>query len=127
MRQNGRFDCCAFFQCCIRKVLSTGSESIYPSQNLDQERNVWGDPTNDLTIQLEGHATPVTSNLYSALKHLRQTKTERTLWIDALCINQGDNNEQFAQVALMQHVYWQASAVVVFFGDSWEELMLFSN
>ena len=37
---------------------------------------------------------PVSQNLYDALKHLRNATTSRTLWIDAICIDQNNITER---------------------------------
>ncbi|KAM7184289.1 hypothetical protein V8F33_013056 [Rhypophila sp. PSN 637] len=39
-------------------------------------------------------AMGVTTNMESALRYLRDPKQPRTLWIDALCINQTDEVEK---------------------------------
>lgn len=75
---------------------------------------VWGNPTSDAVVELEGRAVRVTSNLHSALKHLRRSGEERIIWADALCIDQENNEERSHQVSLMQHIYTQASAVVIY-------------
>lgn len=41
---------------------------------------------------------------------------QRTLWIDALCINQKDNHEKSQQVRMMYQLYKQASRVVIWLG-----------
>ncbi|EON67114.1 hypothetical protein W97_06367 [Coniosporium apollinis CBS 100218] len=61
----------------------------------------------------------VTENLHLALKHLRLKDRERTLWIDALCINQSDTRERTHQVTRMSSIYKQASSVVVWLGEAW--------
>ncbi|KAK7997061.1 hypothetical protein PG989_005101 [Apiospora arundinis] len=58
-----------------------------------------------------------TTNLVRALKHLRRKKGIRTLWIDALCINQRDLVEKQVQIRRMGWVYANASSVVVWLGD----------
>jgi hypothetical protein len=47
----------------------------------------------------------VTANLGLAPRCLRQQDKPRTLWIDALCINQEDLEEKTEQVSKMQDVY----------------------
>jgi hypothetical protein len=47
---------------------------------------VWGDSTVPHPISVNGMLFPVTSNLYSALTHLRDEKIQQTLWVDAICI-----------------------------------------
>jgi len=53
----------------------------------------------------------VTANLYAALKRLRQHKV-RTVWIDAICVNQADFKERSAQVQLMKAIYSYAATVL---------------
>ncbi|KAI0470393.1 heterokaryon incompatibility protein-domain-containing protein [Xylariaceae sp. FL0804] len=55
-------------------------------------------------------------NLASALRNLRRSCQSRKLWIDAICINQGDDDEKAAQVKRMADIYRHASRVVVWLG-----------
>ncbi|KAH8885373.1 HET-domain-containing protein [Thozetella sp. PMI_491] len=55
-------------------------------------------------------------NLYHALKHLRYDDKKRTMWIDAICINQADDNERSQQVRRMSKIYELADRVVVWLG-----------
>jgi hypothetical protein len=41
---------------------------------------------------------------------------ERLVWIDALCINQSDDEEKTEQVRRMGEVYAQAKQVIVYLG-----------
>ncbi|KAK4161022.1 heterokaryon incompatibility protein-domain-containing protein [Cladorrhinum sp. PSN259] len=58
----------------------------------------------------------VTEHLDSALRHLRYPDTARTLWIDAICIDQNNLEERNSQVANMASVYKLAVRVVVWLG-----------
>ncbi|KAL5318951.1 hypothetical protein ACEPPN_014019 [Leptodophora sp. 'Broadleaf-Isolate-01'] len=58
----------------------------------------------------------VTPNLASALRHIRHDNLSRTLWIDAICIDQVDANEKSHQVAQMRQVYLSAQRVVMWLG-----------
>jgi hypothetical protein len=58
----------------------------------------------------------VTQNCYSALRRLRSDSV-RCLWIDAICINQNDDNERSAQVRMMDRVFAIASRVIVDLGE----------
>lgn len=58
----------------------------------------------------------VRENLRCALQHLRSETTVRTLWIDAICINQEDEVEKSRQVAHMGSIYELADRVVIWFG-----------
>jgi hypothetical protein len=59
----------------------------------------------------------VTPNLIDALHRLRHTQNPRTLWIDAICINQKNVSEKSSQVLLMRDIYTRASSVVVWLGN----------
>ncbi|KAL8684828.1 MAG: hypothetical protein Q9218_008117, partial [Villophora microphyllina] len=55
-------------------------------------------------------------NLHTALKYLRHASQDRTLWADAICINQNDIEERNAQVARMADIYKSAAKVIVWLG-----------
>lgn len=58
----------------------------------------------------------VRRNLDDALRHLRNTEETRTLWIDAICINQTDLTERDLQVKRMHHIYKFSHRVVAWLG-----------
>ncbi|PPJ59701.1 hypothetical protein CBER1_10540 [Cercospora berteroae] len=61
---------------------------------------------------------PVTDNLFKALRGLRPRRGKpRTIWIDALCINQADLQERSAHVRFMPEIYRWAEIVNVWLGD----------
>ncbi|KAI1292920.1 heterokaryon incompatibility protein-domain-containing protein [Xylaria venustula] len=60
----------------------------------------------------------VTRNLKSALKHLRYRDESRFMWIDALCIDQGNEIEKGPCIAMMGDIYRRASRVVVWLGEA---------
>jgi len=78
---------------------------------------VWGDPNVRKDIYLNGLPFKVTANLESALRHLR-LKGERTIWIDAICINQNDLDERTSQVRIMGKIYGRAVKTVIWLGDA---------
>ncbi|KAL8393914.1 hypothetical protein RB595_003611 [Gaeumannomyces hyphopodioides] len=69
-------------------------------------------------IFIEGLPFQVTKNLYLALKHLRLRDSDRILWVDAICINQGkdENEEKNHQVGQMNIVYSSAENVIIWLG-----------
>jgi hypothetical protein len=58
----------------------------------------------------------ITETLHEALLHLRRSDSPRTLWIDAICINQKDASERDEQVLRMGDIYRNAYRVVVWLG-----------
>jgi hypothetical protein len=69
---------------------------------------------------IDAKLQPLTATLDRALRALRHETEVRTLWIDALCIDQGNNGEKSTQVQQMLKVYQHAERVVVWLDvDSW--------
>lgn len=83
--------------CCLDVV---GVQSS-PTPNYEALSYVWGDPFPKFTITINGHSFKVCHNLYIALRYLRYRMIPRTLWIDALCINQSDTAEKDHQIRQM--------------------------
>jgi hypothetical protein len=81
---------------------------------------VWGDMNDTALAEVDGHRMTITTNLHSALKHLRHKDEDRVLWVDALCIDQSNDREKMHQVSRMKHIYSQASQVVVWLGTGWD-------
>jgi Heterokaryon incompatibility protein (HET) len=88
------------------------------------------DDIREVLVETPGSTSPqkyaklsVRQNLEGSLRHLRYTHTTRTLWIDAVCINQSDVSERNKQVALMKDIFRLAERVTVWLGpatgDSW--------
>jgi hypothetical protein len=77
----------------------------------------WGPDYSPCHIILENSAFTVTSNFYSALRYLRLEDTDRTVWIDALCIDQTNNSERGEQVSKMREIYSHAAETFIWLGD----------
>jgi Heterokaryon incompatibility protein (HET) len=60
---------------------------------------------------------PITLSLRNALRSLRFTSRPRTIWADAICIDQENPTERNQQVALMGKIYRRASAVTTYIGE----------
>jgi hypothetical protein len=82
----------------------------------------WGDELAEIPITVNESTFFVTPNLAAALGSLRTNAKFggifRTLWIDAICINQEDVNERNHQVAQMQEIYAGAQEVIVWLGPA---------
>lgn len=84
------------------------------------------DPEEDAVVECgkgTGHPSSLHlgGNLSCALRHLRHPHTTRTLWIDAICINQSDLQEKEVQIGRMTDIYKSASCVVVWLGTASED------
>ena len=80
---------------------------------------VWGTTENPVELKVDpsGNETlAITQNLAIALPYLRFENKTRTLWIDAICINQQDLRERSSQVKIMGDIYRLAERVVVWLG-----------
>ena len=73
----------------------------------------WGSPDKRRSIFIDEGCLRVTENLHAALLRLRDPFLPRILWIDAICIDQGDKGERNRQVQLMAKIYARASRVIV--------------
>lgn len=79
----------------------------------------WGASEGHRTITVNGvPGVAVTDNLFAALRRVRDLVRTRTLWVDAVSINQNDSIERSAQVQRMCQVYSSADRVLVWLGDS---------
>ena len=73
-------------------------------------------PDQHLRIASSG-VLKISNTLASALRQLRYLDRPRSLWIDAICINQFDDVEKSAQVQMMRQIFHQAEQVVVWLGE----------
>ena len=81
---------------------------------------VWGPLTASQPEIKYGNTTvAVTENCYAALVHLRKALGGFTIWVDAICINQAqeNNEERSAQLPLMGEIYSRARTVYIWLGE----------
>ncbi|KAE9378736.1 HET-domain-containing protein [Stipitochalara longipes BDJ] len=76
----------------------------------------WGDLRTKKTITINDTVVEVGHNLEAALRQLR-LRGHLRIWIDALCINQSDNEERGLQIRNMRQIYSQALYVISWLGD----------
>jgi hypothetical protein len=62
----------------------------------------------------------VTRNCEAALRRLRSRNEAKTVWIDAICINQEDISERGHQVHHMPRIYSTATQVLVYLGEAYD-------
>ncbi|TLD18432.1 hypothetical protein PspLS_10082 [Pyricularia sp. CBS 133598] len=85
---------------------------------------VWGTDPPARSIAIDGYQVPIRSNLLSALLRLRHVDKVRTLWIDALCIDQSTFTERNQQVSIMGDIFKSARQVIVWLGEESAESRL---
>ena len=78
---------------------------------------VAGDPDSSHIITLNGHGATIAYNLEAALQQLRHEFQERSLWVDAVCIDQTNKSERSEQVRVMADIYKGADRVLVWLGE----------
>ncbi|RSL65147.1 hypothetical protein CEP53_003781 [Fusarium sp. AF-6] len=101
---------CQLFDCALT---DTGSTRPYEALSY-----VWGSEINPRSLSIDSYDLPVGENLYAALSHLRDCSIERTIWVDAVCINQQDAKEKGKQVQSMAKIYAKASGVIAWLGKA---------
>ncbi|PMD14826.1 HET-domain-containing protein, partial [Hyaloscypha hepaticicola] len=75
----------------------------------------WGSGEAVESIHIQDNVLSVLPNLFDALKKLRANRYT-PIWIDRICINQGDDDEKTSQVMLMRDIYRSAKLVLVDLG-----------
>lgn len=85
---------------------------------------VWGPPQDPKYITIDGSSLAITPALAQALPFLRYVDQSRTLWIDAICVNQEDLTERSLQVQKMAALYTYASRVIVWLGPATKDSQL---
>ncbi|KAI1760717.1 heterokaryon incompatibility protein-domain-containing protein [Hypoxylon sp. FL1150] len=78
----------------------------------------WGSPVDPPSMTCDGLKVIIQRNAFDMLNDLRRTDQTRTVWIDAICIDQSNIEERAAQVAIMHHIYRRAKRVVIWLGKS---------
>ncbi|KAI1264076.1 heterokaryon incompatibility protein-domain-containing protein [Xylariaceae sp. FL1019] len=102
--------------CCRLRQVPFNSPGDYEALSY-----VWGKETTTCQILVDDQLYRVGRNLHTALKYLRRDTeaplTRRTLWIDAICLNQEDDNEKRIYVPLMSHIYRSCWRTLIWLGE----------
>jgi hypothetical protein len=97
--------------------------------NLDDESRIpyealwylWESPNEGRPVEVDGQQFTITPNLSLALLSLRRANEDRILWIDAICINQSDDEEKSEQVAKVATIIARAERLITWLGESTPE------
>ena len=82
---------------------------------------VWGDPSVKVDVACDDGLVAVTTNLKNALTLLRHPHQNRSLWADAISINQEDLDERSRQVRIMREIFSRARTVLAWLGPEHDE------
>jgi hypothetical protein len=78
----------------------------------------WDQDVFPVTLNTPSGELKVTENLASALRRFRSAKRTRTLWVDAVCINQASIPERNQQVGIMSSIFRDAKRVLCWIGEA---------
>jgi hypothetical protein len=79
---------------------------------------VWGTPNLSRETILNGASIAVTENLEVALRHLRPEYSASRFWIDAISINQRDDDEKSWQIQMMRTIFTRAKMMIGWLGPA---------
>lgn len=108
----------------IRVILESTPFSPDAPPQFEALSYTWGSAENpiDIFIGSSGcYTLAVTQNLAEALPYLRLEDRSRTLWIDAICVNQSNMAERTSQVKRMADIYSKATLVTIWLGPASED------
>ncbi|KAI0836940.1 HET-domain-containing protein [Hypoxylon sp. FL0890] len=89
------------------------SNFTYPDEPFEALSYSWGTEWSAQNVIVNGITVPVKKCLETVLRRRRDTTNLGTLWIDAICINQEDDEEKSQQVPLMAMIYAAPRAVTM--------------
>ena len=86
----------------------------------------WGNHPADASLSISTSDDPevdrtglsVSSDLLCAIQNIKRINSLRWLWVDAICINQANNEEKSDQVTMMKTIYAAANRVYVWLGNA---------
>ena len=108
--------------------LISGSLVAVPEERLTEHgyealSYTWGPLEPRRQIIVNDSRLEISSNLYELLHARRSVFYDRVIWVDALCIDQGNNEEKETQLSKMRDIYLNAHRVVAWLGDPFDASM----
>ena len=95
--------------------------SIYTAPNYNAVSYSWDGQWRNHSLGVDGYNLNIIGSLRSALPHLIDRATTLFLWIDAICIDQGNDEEKAVQIPLMQQIYSKTQRCLVWLGEKTPE------
>ncbi|KAH8162933.1 hypothetical protein CIB48_g5334 [Xylaria polymorpha] len=97
-------------------------QNLTPSSSYEALSYVWGEQVGSIPVLCHGAQLLVTLNCHNALVHLRLPFKRRRLFVDAICIDQRQEQrsvtERDHQMAIMGQVFENARRVIIWLGKS---------
>lgn len=87
----------------------------------------WGDPLDRVDLQINHGEYRRPRTAVEAIRRVRLLKRKRTIWIDAICINQIDAIEKVQQVLLMKEIYARSKGNLIYLGEEDETTAVFAE
>ena len=107
---------------CTLTVSSLSSHPRYEALSYTwRDSNALAEPVS-VALKLNDVVVYALPNLGVSLQNLRLKEAERVLWVDFLCIDQGNVVERSEQVQQMGSIYQSAAQVIIFLGDGGDEV-----
>ena len=112
-------------RCCLEHT-RLGLSRLRRKAKYEALSYAWGPGPPLHNISINNVEFKVRANLYHALLELRLNRHRRTLWIDAICLNQEDVPERNHQVKIMRRIYERATNTIIWLGRAshFDELTL---
>ena len=95
----------------------TVSFQSVPAPEYETVSYCWGDAKKRAFIEVDGTQLDVPASSEAVLRRLRLKYRNRVVWIDAVCINQGDIAERGQQVAMMGDIYRRSKGNLIYLGE----------
>jgi hypothetical protein len=104
----------------IKVSCELGIRSLYECPEYIALSYHWGDHKSTRPILLDGRTIQVTTSLEAALQEL-VARGVTTVWVDALCIDQGNDYEKVFQLRQMGTIFSKAKKVIAWLGPAAED------
>ena len=107
---------------CELRVVDAPNEPLEDaSGDYEAVSYAWGDTTLTHTIWIDRCRLGITAGLDVALRHLRYSNGSRLLWVDAVCIDQSNDEEKNHQVQMLQRMFNGAREMIIWLGPGEED------
>lgn len=101
-------------ECRIKHILLAQE----PRSQYDTISYCWGNSKDRTYIKIKEQFLAVPTSAERALRKMRDPIKERTVWIDAICIDQKDKLERGMQVNMMDRIYGSTQRNLIFLGEN---------